>query len=86
MKVDEQEPVKLAPTDTLLLGTSSWNPADKSLKYAWPDKNGKRSRGGKLPVWATPQATLFAARTGYLSRKEIAALTKGLVDVLAKQR
>jgi hypothetical protein len=85
MKVELEESVKGAPTDTLLLGASSWNPEDRSLKYAWPDKNGKRARGGEIPMWAVPQGVLFAARNGYLTREQITALTKGLIDVLAKQ-
>jgi hypothetical protein len=32
---------------------------------------------------AVPQAVLFAARTGYLTRKETVALTKRLIDILA---
>jgi len=30
-----------------------------------------------------PQAVLFAAREGYLTRKQVTAIAKGLVDVLA---
>jgi hypothetical protein len=84
MKVELDEPVKGVPSDELLLGGSSWNADQKSLKYAWPDKNGKRARGGEIPLSALPQAVLFAARTGYLTRSETAALMKNLVDVLAK--
>ena len=83
MKVERQEPVKGVPTDELLLGRSSWNQEETSLKYAWPDKNGKRTRGGEIPVSAVPQAVLFAAREGYLTRKQVARIAKGLVDVLA---
>lgn len=83
MKVERQEPVKGVPTDELLLGRSSWNQNETSLKYGWPDKNGKRTRGGEIPVSAVPQAVLFAAREGYLTRKQVAAIAKGLVDVLA---
>jgi hypothetical protein len=79
-----EEPVKTWPTDTLVLGNSSWHGgADRSLKYAWPDKNGKRARGGELPISAVPQAVMFAARTGFLTREETAMLVKGLVDILA---
>jgi hypothetical protein len=46
-----EEPVETWPTDTLVLGKSSWHGgADRSLKYAWPDKNGKRARGGVSDV------------------------------------
>ncbi len=83
MRVDLVEDVKGVPGDQLLLGASSWDSNARSLKYAWPDKNGKRARGGELPMSVVPQAVLFAARTGYLTRKQTVALTKGLVDVLA---
>lgn len=86
MRVELEEPVEGVMGDELLLGGSSWNPEHKSLKYAWPDKNGKRARGGEIPLSAVPQAVLFAARTGYLSRGEVAALAKGLVDVLASSK
>jgi len=84
MKVELQEPVKGVAGDELLLGRSSWDNKARSLKYAWPDKNGKRARGGELPMSAVPQAVLFAASTGYLTRKQTVALTKGLIDILAK--
>jgi hypothetical protein len=84
MKPEVEEDVKDAPGDKLLLGRSSWDAEALSLKYAWPDKNGKRARGGELPMSTVPQAVLFAARTGYLTRKQTVALTKGLIDILAK--
>jgi len=75
-----------AKDDELLLGTSSWSEQDTSLKYAWRDKKGRRSRGGELPTWAMPQAVLFAAKEGYLTRTQMAKIVKGLVDVLAKSQ
>lgn len=72
--------------DMLLLGTSSWSDDDTSLKYGWPDKNGRRSQGGELPTWAIPQVVILAARTGYLTREQTADLVKGLVDVLAEKK
>jgi hypothetical protein len=58
-----EEAVETWPTDTLVLGNSSWHGgADRSLKYAWPDKNGKRARGGEIPMSAVPQAVMFASR------------------------
>jgi len=83
MKVELEEAVKGVPSDQLLLGGSSWDEDVKSLKYAWPDKNGKRTRGGEMPLSAIPQAVLFAAREGYLTREQIATIAKGLVTVLA---
>jgi len=76
-----------ADGDVLMLGTASWSKPgaeDRSLKYGWPDKNGKIARGGELPVWAIPQAVVFAAKEGYLSRSEMRRIAKGLVDVLAR--
>jgi hypothetical protein len=74
--------------DVLLLGTASWSrpgAEDRSLKYGWHDKNGRIARGGELPVWAIPQAVLFAAGEGYLSRNDMKRIAKGLVDELAKK-
>jgi hypothetical protein len=69
--------------DELLLGKSSWNGEEASLKYGWLDKKGRRSRGGELPVRAIPQGVLLAANEGYLSREEMARIARGLVDALA---
>jgi hypothetical protein len=66
--------------DALLLGASSWSDDDTSFKYGWLDKNGKRTRGGKLPTCAVPQGVLFAARKGYLDRAQMARIARGLVD------
>jgi hypothetical protein len=84
MKVELSEPVMGSSTDELLLGRSSWDDDAASLKYGWPDKNGKRTRGGEIPLTAVPQAVLFAARHQYLSRKQMAIIAKGLIDILAK--
>ena len=84
MDAEFEEPVDAWPTDTLVLGKSSWHGgADRSLKYAWPDKNGKRARGGEIPMPAVPQAVMFASRKGFLTREQTAELVKGLVDILA---
>ena len=84
MDAEREEPVEHWPEDTLVLGRSSWHDgADKALKYAWLDKNGKRARGGELPIVALPQGVLFAAREDFLTREEIATIAKGLIDILA---
>ena len=85
MKPEHEEAVKGSDKDVLLLGDSSWKPVERSLKYAWPDKNGKRARGGEIPLSAVPQAVLFAARQGYLEPKQMATIIKGLADLLAKK-
>lgn len=37
--------------DEIILGRSSWqNGVDRSLKYAWRDKIGRRARGGEIPI------------------------------------
>jgi hypothetical protein len=84
MEPEHREKVEGAKSDVLLLGKSSWDPEDLSLKYGWPDKNGKISRGGEMPISALPQAVFFAARNDYLTRAEIVRTIKGLVDVLAE--
>ncbi len=50
----------------------------------WKDKLGRWTRGGEVPVWAIPQAVLFAAEHGYLSGEQYAVIAKGLVDCLAE--
>jgi hypothetical protein len=69
--------------DEFLMGQSSWSEEDTSIKYGWLDKNGHVARGGEVPIWALPQAVVFAAREGYLSHDQTTILTKSLVDVLA---
>jgi len=70
--------------DRLLLGASSWNPADKSLKYGWPDKNGKIARGGELPISAIPQAIELAAEAGFLDREQMARIAAAIVVQLSR--
>ncbi|HTZ85694.1 MAG TPA: hypothetical protein VMB05_03410 [Solirubrobacteraceae bacterium] len=88
--MDAQHEVEVkggAKGDMLVLGKASWSKTgneDTSLKYAWEDKKGRRARGGELPIWALPQGVLFAAEHGYMSRKQMAQIAKGLVDRLAK--
>lgn len=84
MEVKREEEVLDRPKDELLLGTSTWDPPEASLKYAWKDKLGRRARGGELPIAALPQAVRFAAREGYLSREATASIAKDLVDLLAE--
>ena len=76
------ERVKNTAKDELRLGIASWDDgtnSERSLKYAWRDKNGHVARGGELPVEALPQALDFAIRNGYvrrLSRKQAQRLCK----------
>jgi hypothetical protein len=45
-------------TTEIRSGRSSWeNGADTSVKFAWPDKNGRIARGGEVPcAMAVPMA------------------------------
>jgi hypothetical protein len=70
--------------DRLLLGVSSWNSDDKSLKYGWPDKNRKIARGGELPIWAIPQAMELAAERGFLDREQMARIAGAMVVQLGR--
>jgi hypothetical protein len=84
MKVEKHEPVVGGSDgDELLMGRASWSDEDTSIKYGWLDKNGHFARGGEVPIWAVPQAVLFAARENYLSRGMTVELIKGLIDLLA---
>ncbi len=69
MKVEFSESAKNDPNCEIRLGVASWadgNNAVKSVKYAWPDKNGKVARGGEIPVKALRQAYEFAIQKGYI--------------------
>jgi hypothetical protein len=70
--------------DRLLLGASSWDPEDKSLKYGWPDKNRKIARGGELPISAIPQAMESAAKTGFLNREQMARIAAAMIVQLGR--
>lgn len=73
--------------DEIILGRSSWQDGvDRSLKYAWRDKIGRRARGGEIPIYALRAAVRFAASQDYLSRDETAALIKDLVETLVDSR
>jgi hypothetical protein len=70
--------------DRLLLGVASWSPDDRSLKYGWPDKNGKIARGGELPIWAIPQAMELAAKAGFLDREQMVRIAVAMVVQLGR--
>jgi len=65
-KIEERETAKNDPACEIRLGVAQWNNAEKSVKYAWLDKNGKVARGGEIPVKALRQALDFAIRKGYI--------------------
>ncbi len=72
MRVEHKEPAKGFPADCeLRLGTSSWDPEARSIKFAWRDRNGKVSRGGEVPVEALPQMLEIAVRHGYLNLRSV---------------
>ena len=66
-KVDEQ--ARIDSNCRILIGEASWNKPgrnDISVKYAWPDKNGKVARGGVFPIEALPQMMELAIKSGHL--------------------
>jgi hypothetical protein len=78
MEVYEQEPVHGTDADELRIGIASWDEKKKggageqlSMKYTWPDKNGKPARGGEVPLAAIPQVIEFAIRTGYMKPADV---------------
>jgi len=50
----------------ILIGKSSWNPNELSIKFAWKDVNGKRARGGEVPLSALPEMVKFAVKHNLL--------------------
>jgi hypothetical protein len=66
---EHSEKSRTNPNCELRLGVASWAKGDdseKSVKFAWLDKNGKVARGGEFPVKALKQALEFAIRKGYV--------------------
>jgi hypothetical protein len=66
MNYEVIEPCENHPTCELILGTSSWDGKEKSAKFSWKDKLGRRCRGGEVPVDALPQLLNMAIEHGYL--------------------
>jgi len=69
MKVIDSDIARIDSSCRVQIGVASWNQPghnDISVKYAWPDKNGKVTRGGEVPVEALPQMLELAIRTGHL--------------------
>jgi hypothetical protein len=70
MKVEFSEQAVVNPGCEFRLGFASWDKGkqtERSVKFAWLDKNGRVARGGEFPVEALPQALDFAIRKGYIS-------------------
>lgn len=70
MYVKEKEKAIIDNNCEIRLGVASWDTGDnlsKSVKYAWPDKNGNIARGGEVPVNALPQMIDFAIRERYIN-------------------
>lgn len=69
MKVEVDESARIDSSCRIRIGEASWNKPgrnDISVKYAWPDKNGKVSRGGEFPIEALPQMIELAIKSGRL--------------------
>ena len=67
MKVLYKEPVRGSKDCELRIGIASWDDGsetEKSIKFAWRDKNGRIARGGEFPIDALPQALAFAIKMG----------------------
>lgn len=60
------ESVHGSDTDELVIKTAAWDDDEMSVKYAWPDKNGHRARGGEFPLSAFPQIFEMLLREGYI--------------------
>jgi hypothetical protein len=74
MQVIHQEKVKdpKHPTCDICIGRSSWDPNEVSLKFAWYDKQGKRCRGGEVPLGAIEQMQEVAQTYGPVLIKMVA--------------
>lgn len=69
MNVEVREIARIDSSCEIRIGVASWSSLGQnaiSVKYAWPDKNGKVTRGGEVPVEALPQMLELAIRTGHL--------------------
>lgn len=72
------EEVEGKPGDELRIGVASWDEVKNggsgeqlSLKYAWPDKNGRVARGGEVPMSVLPQCIEFAVATDTADISEV---------------
>jgi hypothetical protein len=71
MEYEHIEPVRGSSTDEIIIGGSSWDGVSHSVKYAWPDSRGRRSRGGEMPVSVVPQMIEAVVREGYVPAADI---------------
>lgn len=46
---------------------ASWDKQQTSIKFAWPDRNGKAARGGEVPPSVLPQLLDVAIRKNLLN-------------------
>ncbi len=69
MITEVEEVARIDANCLIRIGVASWNRPggnEISVKYAWPDKNGKVTRGGEVPVEALPQMFELALKTRHL--------------------
>ena len=69
MIVEKKWPARIDSSCEIRVGVASWSQHgknDMSVKFAWPDKNGKVTRGGEVPIEAIPQMLEAAIESGYL--------------------
>lgn len=79
------EQVRGSDTDEIIIGDSSWDSSDRSVKYAWPDSRGHRARGGEMPVWAVPQMIEALVRERYLTPAEVLRAVADGLDAQSTQ-
>lgn len=80
MEYDHTEKVHGSETDEIIIGGSSWDLQQPSVKYAWPDSRGRRARGGEVPVSAVPQMIEALVRTGYLDAQDVLRAVADALD------
>jgi hypothetical protein len=84
LQVEHREPVEGNSECELQLGLSSWSSDDRSIKFAWRDKNGRVARGGEVPVDALGQMVVFALREGYLDPDAVVDAVRCLAEMTPK--
>jgi hypothetical protein len=75
------------PGYKIMLGSSQWGDGvDRSVAYAWRDKNGKFSRGStrELPVSALPLLAVYAIEHGYLTAQDFVNAVRELDETPSK--
>lgn len=64
--VKHAEPCMGHPRCEIWVKAASWDKNETSVKFAWPDRNGKAARGGEVPPSVLPQLLDVAIRENLL--------------------